>query len=37
VPSLNFLGNYCYNRIQPRVNSDPSFFDVPKHMLSAYL
>jgi hypothetical protein len=37
VPSLNSLGNYCYKRIQPRVNFDPSFLDVLKHMLSAYL
>jgi hypothetical protein len=37
VPSLNSLGNYCCKRIQPRVNSDPSFLDVPKHRLLAYL
>jgi hypothetical protein len=37
MPSLNSLGNYYYKRIQPRVNSDPNFLDVPKHMLSAYL
>jgi hypothetical protein len=37
VPSLNSLGNYYYKRIQPRVNSNPNFLDVPKHRLSAYL
>jgi hypothetical protein len=37
VPSLNSLGNYCCKRIQARVNSDPSFIDVPKHRLLAYL
>jgi hypothetical protein len=37
MPSLNSLGNYCYKRIQPRVNFDPSFHDVPKHRLSTYL
>jgi hypothetical protein len=31
------LGNYCCKRIQRRVNSDPSFLDVPKHKLLAYL
>jgi hypothetical protein len=35
VPSLNSLGNYCCKRIPPRVNSDPSFLDVPKHRLLA--
>jgi hypothetical protein len=37
VPSLKSLGNYCCKRIQPKVNSDPSFLDIPKHRLSAYL
>jgi hypothetical protein len=37
VPSLNSLGNYCCKRIPPRVNSDPSFLNVPKHRLLAYL
>jgi hypothetical protein len=37
VPSLNSLGNYCCKRIQPRVNSGPSFLDIPKHRLLAYL
>jgi hypothetical protein len=33
VPFSNTLGNYCCKRIQPRVNFDPSFLDVPKHRL----
>jgi hypothetical protein len=37
VPSLNSLGNYCCKRIQLRVNSDPSFLDVPKYRLLASL
>jgi hypothetical protein len=37
VPSLNSIGNYCCKRIKPRVNFDPSFLDVPKHRLLAYL
>jgi hypothetical protein len=37
MPSLNSLGNYCCKRIWPRVNSDPSFLDVPTHKLLAYL
>jgi hypothetical protein len=37
VPSLNSLGKYCYKRIQAKVNSDPSFLNVPKHMFLAYL
>jgi hypothetical protein len=37
VSSLNCLGNYCCKRIQLRVNFDPSFLDIPKHMLLAYL
>jgi hypothetical protein len=37
MPSLNSPSNYCCKRIQPRVNSDPSFLDVPKYRLLAYL
>jgi hypothetical protein len=37
VPSLYSLENYCYKKIQPKVNLDPSYLDVPKHKLSAYL
>jgi hypothetical protein len=37
VPSSNSLGNYCCKRIQPRVNSDPSFLEVPKYRLLACL
>jgi hypothetical protein len=37
VPSLYSLDNYCYKKIQPKVDFDPSFLDVPKHRLSTYL
>jgi hypothetical protein len=37
VPSLYSLDNYCYKKIQPKVNFDPNFLDVPKHRLLAYL
>jgi hypothetical protein len=37
VPSSNSLGNYSYKRIEPRVKTDPSFLDVPKNRLLAYL
>jgi hypothetical protein len=37
VPSLNSLSSCCCRRIQPRVNSDLNFLDVPEHMLLAYL
>jgi hypothetical protein len=33
VPSSNSLGNYYCKIIQPRINSNPSFLDVPKHRL----
>jgi hypothetical protein len=37
VPSLYSLDNYCYKKIQPKVNFDPNFLDVSKHRLSTYL
>jgi hypothetical protein len=37
MPSLYSLDNYCYKKIQPKVNFDLSFLDVPKHKLLAYL
>jgi hypothetical protein len=37
VPTLYSLDNYCYKKIQQKVNFDPNFLDVPKHRLSSYL
>jgi hypothetical protein len=32
-PSSSSLDSSCCIRTRPRVNSDPSFLDVPKHEL----